>query len=72
MTSAQIDAAMRQRCPVLYGGIQYDWVTDRITEYVSWRDNIGQFYLSAVMLYRNGNCTVMVTEERVEENHEQD
>lgn len=57
MTGAQIDAAMRRRCPVLCGGIRYD----RITE-----DDSGQRLLSAVLLDQNGNCTVRVPAESVE------
>ena len=35
MTSAQIDAAMRDRLPVIYDGVRYD----RILEYVAWYDD---------------------------------
>lgn len=62
MTSAEIDTAMRSRCPVVYNGITYR----RITEYISWYDAAGQHKLSAVLLDQNGKCTVRVAAERVE------
>lgn len=63
MTSAEIDTAMRRRCPVMYGGIRYD----RIAEYVSWYDEKGRRQLSVVLLDRSGNCTVRVPAERIVE-----
>ena len=63
MTSAEIDAAMRRRRPVMHGGIWYD----RIVEYVSWYDEKGRRQLSAVLLDRSGNCTVRVPAEMVVE-----
>lgn len=60
MDSAQIDAAMRNRLPVVYDGKRYD----RIIEYVSWYDTNGNRRLSAVLL--QGRTSYRVPAERVE------
>lgn len=59
MDSKQIDAAMRNRLPVICDGIQYD----RILEYVCWYDE-GRRRLSVVLQARN--CTVRVPADKVE------
>lgn len=46
MDSKQIDAAMRDRLPVIYDGKRYDC----IHEYVSWYDDAGQRRLSVGLL----------------------
>lgn len=63
MTSAEIDAAMRKRCPVMYEGTRYD----RIAEYVSWYDEKGRRNLSAVLLAEQGNYTIRIPAEKVRE-----
>lgn len=60
MDSAQIDAAMRDRLPVVYDGVRYD----RIREYISWYDEKKKRRLSVVLLARN--CTVRVPANKVE------
>lgn len=60
MDSAQIDAAMRDRLPVVYDGVRYD----RIQEYISWYDEKKKRRLSVVLLARN--CTVRVPANKVE------
>ena len=60
MTSAEIDAAMRDRLPVVYDGVRYD----RIQEYVAWYDERNRRRLSVVLLARN--CTVRVPANKVE------
>lgn len=59
MDSKQIDAAMRDRIPVVCDGIQYD----RILEYVSWYDNNGKRRLSVVLL--QGRTSYRVPAEKV-------
>lgn len=61
MTSKEIDAAMKRRCPVFYDGKRYD----RIIEYISWYDNNGYRRLSAVLL--QGRSSFRVPAEKVEE-----
>lgn len=60
MTSAEIDAAMRDRLPVVYDGVRYD----RIQEYVAWYDERNRRRLSVVLLARN--YTVRVPANKVE------
>ena len=60
MTSAEIDAAMRDRLPVVYDGVRYD----RIQEYVAWYDERNRRRLSVVLLACN--CTVRVPANKVE------
>lgn len=65
MDSRQIDVAMRNRTPVTYNGQKYV----RILEYISWYDEQGKRNLSAVLL-ADGNYTVRVPAEKVEEQTE--
>lgn len=60
MDSAQIDAAMRSREPVIYDGKRYD----RIFEYISWYDNNGNRRLSVNLL--QGRTSYRVPADRVE------
>lgn len=60
MDSAQIDAAMRGREPVIYDGKRYD----RITEYISWYDNNGNRRLSVNLLH--GRDSYRVPADKVE------
>lgn len=62
MDSRQIDVAMRNRTPVTYNGQKFV----RILEYVSWYDAQSKRNLSAVLL-ADGNYTVRVPAEKVEE-----
>lgn len=61
MTSTEITDAMKHHSPVRCDGISYQ----EIKEYVLWYDDKNQRRLSAVLLDRNGNCTVRVPAERV-------
>lgn len=61
MDSKQIDAAMRNKTPVIYNGQRYV----RILEYVMWYDKQGKRQLSAVLLGEQ-NYTVRVPSEKVE------
>ena len=47
--SKTIHELMQARKPVTYDGIQYE----RITEYVSWYDDLGKHRLSVTLLLRN-------------------
>lgn len=60
MDSKQIDAAMRDKLPVVYDGKRYD----RIQEYVSWYDNTGHRRLSCGLVL--GRHLVRVPAEKVE------
>lgn len=60
MDSAQIDAAMRNRVPVIYNGQRYD----RIIEYISWYDNDKKRRLSVTLL--QGRSSYRVPAEKVE------
>lgn len=60
MDSKQIDAAMRNRLPVVYKGTSYD----RILEYVSWYDNDKKRRLSVVLL--QGRTSYRVPADQVE------
>lgn len=60
MDSAQIDAAMRDRLPVVYNGQRYD----RIIEYISWYDNNQKRRLSAVLI--QGRASYRVPADKVE------
>ena len=60
MDSAQIDAAMRERLPVVYNGQRYD----RIIEYISWYDNNQKRRLSAVLI--QGRASYRVPADKVE------
>lgn len=62
MDSKQIDAAMRNQTPVMYDGKRYE----RIIEFISWYDSRRKRQLSAVLL-ADGNYTVRVPAEKVEE-----
>ena len=46
MDSAQIDAAMRSRAPVICDGVRYDY----IKEYISWYDDNGKRQLSVGLM----------------------
>ena len=61
MNSAEIDAAMRSRKPVVYEGRRYD----RISEYISWYDERGKRQLSVTLL--DGRTSYRVPAEKVEE-----
>lgn len=60
MDSKQIDAAMRDRLPVIFDGIQYD----RILEYVCWYNEKKQRKLSVVL--QGNNWTVRAPASKVE------
>lgn len=60
MDSKQIDAAMRERIPVVYDGKKYE----RIIEYVSWYDNNKNRRLSVVLL--QGRTSYRVPADKVE------
>lgn len=60
MDSAQIDAAMRDRLPVVYNGQRYD----RIIEYISWYDNNQKRRLSVVLI--QGRASYRVPADKVE------
>ena len=60
MTSKEIDRAMREKMPVVYGGIRYD----RIAEYILWYDRLGNKRLSVTLV--EGNTAVRVSAEKVE------
>lgn len=60
MDSAQIDAAMRGRLPVVYNGQRYD----RIIEYISWYDNNRNRRLSVVLI--QGRASYRVPADKVE------
>lgn len=62
MDSKQIDAAMRNKTPVMYNGQRYV----RILEYVMWYDKQGKRKLSAVLLGEQ-NYTIKVPSEKVED-----
>lgn len=62
MDSKQIDAAMRNKTPVMYNDQRYI----RILEYVMWYDKQSKRQLSAVLLGEQ-NYTVRVPSEKVEE-----
>lgn len=59
MTSAEIDAAMKRRTPVIFDGKRYD----RIVEYISWYDNNQKRQLSVVLL--QGRHSYRVPAEKV-------
>ena len=61
MTSAEIDAAMKRRRPVMYEGRRYD----RICEYICWYDERGKRQLSVTLL--DGRASYRVPAEKVEE-----
>lgn len=61
MDSKQIDAAMRNKTPVMYNGEKYV----RILEYVLWYDKQGNRQLSAVLLGEQ-NYSIRVPAEKVE------
>lgn len=60
MDSKQIDAAMRERLPVVCDGKKYE----RIIEYVSWYDNNKNRRLSVVLL--QGRTSYRVPADKVE------
>lgn len=60
MDSSQIDAAMRERRPVVYNGQRYD----RIIEYISWYDNNQKRRLSVVLI--RGRASYRVPADKVE------
>lgn len=60
MDSAQIDAAMRDRLPVVYNGQRYD----RIIEYISWYDNNRKRRLSVTLM--QGRTSYRVPADKVE------
>ena len=60
MDSAQIDAAMRERLPVVYNGQRYD----RIIEYISWYDNNRKRRLSVTLM--QGRTSYRVPADKVE------
>ena len=59
MDSKTIHELMQSRKPITYDGIQYD----RIAEYISWYDQLGQHRLS-VMLVR-GNYAIRVLADKI-------
>ena len=60
MDSVQIDAAMRDRRPVIYNGQRYD----RIIEYVSFYDNNRKHRLSVTLM--QGRTSYRVPADKVE------
>lgn len=60
MDSAAIDAAMRDRAPVVYDGRRFD----RIHEYISWYDGTGKRRLSVGLL--QGRTSYRVPADKVE------
>lgn len=62
MDSKQIDTAMREKLPIIFGGNQYK----RVLEYVSWYDQKGNRQLSAVLLSEQENYTIRVPAHLVE------
>ena len=60
MTSKEIDRAMREKLPVVYGGIRYD----RIAEYILWHDPLGNKRLSVTLV--EGNTAVRAPACKVE------
>ena len=59
MDSKTIHALMQARTPVTYDGIQYD----RITEYISWYDQLGNHNLSVVLI--RGKSTIRVLADKI-------
>lgn len=51
---------MREKLPVVYGGIRYN----RIAEYILWYDHLGNKRLSVTLV--EGNTAVRVSAEKVE------
>ena len=62
--SKDIHELMRSRKPVCYDGIQYE----RITEYVSWYDDLGKHHLSVTLLANN--YTIRVPADKITLNTE--
>lgn len=54
LDSKAIHELMRSRTPVTYDGIQYE----RISEYVSWYDNLGNHHLSVNLIRDNYSIRV--------------
>ena len=59
MDSKTIHELMRSRKPVSYDNIQYE----RITEYVSWYDNLGKHHLSVTLI--RDNYTIRVPADKI-------
>ena len=59
LDSKTIHELMRSRTPVSYDGIQYD----RITEYVSWYDDLGKHHLSVTLI--RDNYTIRVPADKI-------
>lgn len=60
MDSKEIDRAMREGLPVLYGGKRYD----RIIEYIAWYDDYGKRRLSVNL--QHGRSSYRVEAEKVD------
>ena len=52
--SKYIHELMRSRAPVTYDGIQYD----RVAEYISWYDDLGNHHLSVTLIRDNYSIRV--------------
>ena len=59
LDSKTIHELMRSRTPVSYDGIQYK----RITEYVSWYDDLGKHHLSVTLI--RDNYTIRVPADKI-------
>lgn len=66
MDSKQIDAAMRDRLPVVCDGKRYD----RIQEYISWYDDTRNRRLSVVLLLGRNSCRVPADKVELAENED--
>ena len=59
MDSKTIHTLMQARTPVTYDGVRYD----RITEYISWYDQLGNHNLSVVLI--RGKSTIRVLADKI-------
>lgn len=59
LDSKAIHELMRSRKPVSYDNIQYE----RITEYVSWYDDLGKHHLSVTLI--RDNYTIRVPADKI-------
>lgn len=59
LDSKTIHELMRSRQPITYDGVQYD----RIAEYISWYDQLGNHKLSVVLI--RGNYSIRVLADKI-------
>lgn len=59
LDSKTIHELMRSRTPITYDGVQFD----RIAEYISWYDQLGNHKLSVVLI--RGNYSIRVLADKI-------